>query len=52
MVAVIRHHDRSRRGFEPTPRFFKSAPPARATIEVARLPREVKIEISAVAVHP
>ena len=32
--------------------FFKSAPPARATIEVARLPRDVKIEISAIAVHP
>jgi 2-iminobutanoate/2-iminopropanoate deaminase len=32
--------------------FFKSGPPARATVEVARLPRDVKIEISAVAVHP
>jgi 2-iminobutanoate/2-iminopropanoate deaminase len=32
--------------------FFKSAPPARATIEVARLPRDMKIEISAIAVHP
>jgi 2-iminobutanoate/2-iminopropanoate deaminase len=32
--------------------FFKSAPPARATVEVARLPRDVKIEISAIAVHP
>ena len=31
--------------------FFKSAPPARATVEVARLPRDVKIEISAIAVH-
>lgn len=30
--------------------FFKSAPPARATVEVARLPRDVKIEISAIAV--
>jgi 2-iminobutanoate/2-iminopropanoate deaminase len=29
--------------------FFKSAPPARATIEVARLPRDMKIEISAIA---
>ena len=30
--------------------FFKSAPPARATVEVSRLPRDVKIEISAIAV--
>jgi 2-iminobutanoate/2-iminopropanoate deaminase len=29
--------------------FFKSAPPARATVEVARLPRDMKIEISAIA---
>ncbi len=29
--------------------YFKSAPPARATVEVARLPRDVKIEISAIA---
>jgi 2-iminobutanoate/2-iminopropanoate deaminase len=32
--------------------YFKSAPPARATVEVARLPRDVKIEISAIAVAP
>jgi 2-iminobutanoate/2-iminopropanoate deaminase len=32
--------------------YFKSAPPARATMEVARLPRDMKIEISAIAVHP
>jgi 2-iminobutanoate/2-iminopropanoate deaminase len=32
--------------------FFKSAPPARATVEVARLPRDVKIEIAAIAVAP
>src|SRR3954469_19566448 len=32
--------------------FFKSGPPARATVEVARLPRDVRIEISAIAVHP
>jgi 2-iminobutanoate/2-iminopropanoate deaminase len=32
--------------------YFKSAPPARATLEVARLPRDAKIEISAVAVAP
>lgn len=31
--------------------FFGDAPPARATVEVARLPRDVKIEISAVAVR-
>ena len=30
--------------------FFKNAPPARATVEVSRLPRDVKIEISAIAV--
>lgn len=30
-------------------RFFASEPPARATIEVARLPRDVKVEIELVA---
>lgn len=29
--------------------FFKERPPARATVEVARLPRDVKIEIAAIA---
>ncbi|MEO7854062.1 MAG: Rid family detoxifying hydrolase [Rubrivivax sp.] len=29
--------------------FFKAAPPSRATVEVARLPRDVKIEISVIA---
>jgi 2-iminobutanoate/2-iminopropanoate deaminase len=29
--------------------FFSEAPPARATVQVARLPRNVKIEISAIA---
>jgi 2-iminobutanoate/2-iminopropanoate deaminase len=32
--------------------FFKAAPPARATVQVARLARDVKIEISAIAVAP
>ncbi len=32
--------------------FFKTAPPARATVEVARLPRDVKVEIAAIAVRP
>jgi 2-iminobutanoate/2-iminopropanoate deaminase len=32
--------------------YFKNAPPARATIEVARIPRDAKIEISAIAVAP
>jgi 2-iminobutanoate/2-iminopropanoate deaminase len=32
--------------------FFKAAPPARATVQVARLGRDVKIEISAIAVAP
>jgi 2-iminobutanoate/2-iminopropanoate deaminase len=32
--------------------YFKKAPPARATVEVARLPRDVKVEIAAIAVHP
>jgi 2-iminobutanoate/2-iminopropanoate deaminase len=30
--------------------FFKIDPPARSTIEVARLPRDVKVEIDAIAV--
>lgn len=29
--------------------YFTAAPPARATVEVARLPRDVKVEISAIA---
>ena len=32
--------------------FFGKAPPARATVQVARFARDVKIEISAVAVAP
>ena len=32
--------------------YFRAAPPARATVEVARLPRDVKVEIAAIAVHP
>ena len=32
--------------------YFKNAPPARATVEVARLPLDAKVEISAIAVHP
>jgi 2-iminobutanoate/2-iminopropanoate deaminase len=32
--------------------YFKNAPPARATVEVARLPGDAKIEISAIAVAP
>ncbi len=30
--------------------FFKKEPPARSTIEVARLPRDVKVEIEAIAI--
>ena len=32
--------------------YFKNTPPARATVEVAHLPRGAKVEISAIAVHP
>jgi 2-iminobutanoate/2-iminopropanoate deaminase len=32
--------------------YFKNAPPARAIVEVGRLPRDAKIEISAIAVGP
>jgi 2-iminobutanoate/2-iminopropanoate deaminase len=32
--------------------YFKTAPPARATVEVARLPRDVRVEIGAIAVRP
>jgi 2-iminobutanoate/2-iminopropanoate deaminase len=31
--------------------YFKVAPPARATVEVSRLPRDVRVEISAIAVR-
>jgi 2-iminobutanoate/2-iminopropanoate deaminase len=30
-------------------RYFPSAPPARATVEVARLPRDVRVEIDLIA---
>jgi len=30
-------------------RYFPSAPPARATVQVARLPRDARIEIEAIA---
>lgn len=32
--------------------FFTGATPARATVQVARLPRDVKIEIGAIAIKP
>jgi 2-iminobutanoate/2-iminopropanoate deaminase len=32
--------------------YFKNSPPARATVEVAHLPRSARVEISAIAVHP
>jgi 2-iminobutanoate/2-iminopropanoate deaminase len=32
--------------------YFKAAPPTRATVQVARLARDAKIEISAIAVAP
>lgn len=32
--------------------YFRTAPPARATVEVARLPRDVRVEIGAIAVRP
>ena len=32
--------------------FFKGAPPARATVEVARLPRDARVEIAGIAVLP
>ncbi len=32
-------------------KFFKNAPPARATVQVSRLPRDVKVEIAAIAVR-
>jgi len=33
-------------------RYFPSDPPARSTVEVARLPRDVSVEIDAIAVAP
>jgi 2-iminobutanoate/2-iminopropanoate deaminase len=32
--------------------YFNKSPPARATVEVAHLPRSARVEISAIAVHP
>ena len=31
--------------------FFPSEPPARSTIQVARLPRDVRVEVEAIAVR-
>jgi len=33
-------------------KFFSEAPPARATVQAARLPRDAKVEIEAIAVVP
>ncbi|MBV9269165.1 MAG: RidA family protein [Acidobacteriaceae bacterium] len=33
-------------------RFFSTNPPARSTVEVARLPRDVRVEIDAIAIDP
>jgi 2-iminobutanoate/2-iminopropanoate deaminase len=32
--------------------YFKLAPPAWATVEAARLPRDAKVEISVIAIAP
>ncbi|PDW01911.1 RidA family protein [Candidatus Viridilinea mediisalina] len=32
--------------------FFPENPPARSTVQVARLPRDARIEIEAIALHP
>lgn len=32
-------------------RFFQDAPPARSTVEVARLPRDVRVEIDVIALE-
>jgi 2-iminobutanoate/2-iminopropanoate deaminase len=32
--------------------YFPTNPPARSTVEVAKLPREVQVEIDAIAVYP
>ena len=32
--------------------FFNTTKPARATVEVSRLPKDVSVEIEAIAVHP
>ena len=32
-------------------RFFVNSPPARSTVEVSRLPRDVEVEIDAIAYH-
>ena len=32
--------------------YFGSRPPARTTVEAARLPRDVRVEISAIAAKP
>ena len=31
--------------------YFKDKPPARATVQVQRLPKDAAVEISAIAVH-
>ena len=33
-------------------RYFPANPPARSTVEVAKLPRDVQVEIDAIAVYP
>jgi 2-iminobutanoate/2-iminopropanoate deaminase len=33
-------------------RYFPTNPPARSTVEVAKLPRDVSVEIDAIAVYP
>jgi 2-iminobutanoate/2-iminopropanoate deaminase len=33
-------------------KYFKETPPARATVEVARLPRDVRVEIDCIAARP
>jgi len=36
---------------KPSHQFFNSAPPARSTIEVTRLPKDASVEVEAIALR-
>jgi 2-iminobutanoate/2-iminopropanoate deaminase len=46
----LKNMDEFARMNEVYARYFPDNPPARATVEVARLPRDVRIEIDCIAV--
>ncbi len=49
--SVPQEHERLRRDEQVYGKYFSTAPPARSTVEVARLPKDVLVEIDVIALE-